>query len=121
MIYDAFVMGRAAIVAKNYTVMDAQAKIIQINISKIIAQKAYDYLTAYVSEKTAGKNADAIHSLSEGYGFIMSLQATNDGTGKPYFTATEVNAMLTKLDNFWTVTNSDCTDMASQIKTKFGL
>ncbi len=120
-IYDAFVMGRAAIVAKNYTVMEAQAKIIQVNISKVIAQKAHDYLTAYVSDKNAGKNADAIHSLSEGYGFIMSLQATNDGTGKPYFTATEVNAMLTKLDNFWTVTNSDCTDMASQIKTKFGL
>ena len=34
-IYDAFVMGRAAIVAKNYTVMEAQAKIIKIHVSKL--------------------------------------------------------------------------------------
>ena len=47
-IYDAFVMGRAAIVAKNYTVRDAQAKIIQMHVSKIIGHKAVDYLNDYV-------------------------------------------------------------------------
>ena len=51
LIYDAFIMGRAAIVAKNYTVRDAQAKIIQINISKVIGEKAHDYLKSFV-EKT---------------------------------------------------------------------
>ncbi len=114
-IYDAFVMGRAAIDAKNYTVMDAQAKIIKVELSKVILQKAADYLNGYVSKKADGNMADAIHALSEGYGFIMSLQATNDGTGKPYFSATEVNDMLTKLDNFWTVTDADCSSMATTI------
>jgi len=120
-IYDAFVMGRAAIVAKNYTVMEAQAKIIKIHVSKIIAQKAYDYLNDYKKMTDAGKPAEAIHDLSEGYGFIMSLQATNDGSDKPYFTASEVNAMLAKLDNFWTVTTADTDALAAQIKAKFGL
>ena len=114
-------MGRAAIVAKNYTVRDAQAKIIQIHVSKIIGQKAHDYLNDYVTKAAAGTPADAIHALSEGYGFIMSLQVTNDGTGNPYFSNTEVNAMLAKLDNFWTVKSSDCTDMANTIKSKMSL
>lgn len=51
----------------------------------------------------------------------MSLQVTNDGTGNPYFTNTEANAMLTKLDNFWTVSSADCTAMANEIKTKMSL
>ena len=114
-IYDAFIMGRAAIVAKNYTVMDAQAKIIKVELSKVIMQKSADYLNGYVSKKADGNMADAIHALSEGYGFIMSLQATNDGTGKPYFSATEVNAMLAKLENFWNVSDADCTSMATTI------
>ena len=120
-IYDAFIMGRAAIVAKNYTVRDAQAKIIQMHISKIIGYKAVDYLNDYVSKAAAGTPADAIHALSEGYGFIMSLQVTNDGTGKPYFTNSEVNAMLAKIDNFWTVSSADCTAMANEIKAKMNL
>ena len=120
-IYDAFIMGRAAIVAKNYTVRDAQAKIIQMNVSKIIGYKAHDYLNDYVTKKAAGTPADAIHALSEGYGFVMSLQVTNDGTGKPYFTNAEVNVMLAKLDNFWTVTSADCTAMANEIKAKMSL
>tara|TARA_B100000767_G_C19731645_1_gene521990 strand:- start:481 stop:1623 length:1143 start_codon:yes stop_codon:yes gene_type:complete len=120
-IYDAFKMGRAAIVAKNYAQRDAQAKIIQMHVSKIIGYKAVDYLNDYVTKAAAGTPADAIHALSEGYGFVMSLQVTNDGTGKPYFTNAEVNAMLAKLDNFWTVKSSDCTTMAAEIKTKMSL
>jgi hypothetical protein len=120
-IYDAFKMGRAAIVAKNYTVRDAQAKIIQMHISKIIGYKAHDYLNDYVTKAAAGTPADAIHALSEGYGFIMSLQVTNDGTGKPYFTNAEVNTMLAKIENFWTVSSADCTSMANDIKAKMNL
>ena len=125
-IYDAFIMGRAAIVAKNYTVRDEQAKIIQIHISKIIGYKAIDYLNSYVDTAKAGvagveRRADAFHALSEGYGFVMSLQVTNDGTGKPYFTNAEVNTMLAKIENFWTVSSADCTAMAAEIKSKMNL
>ena len=120
-VYDAFKLGRAAIVAENYTVRDEQAAIIAVNLSKVIGYKAMDYLNGYVSKKDAGNPADAIHALSEGWGFVLSLQFTNDGTGQPYFSNSEVNAMLAKLDNFWTVSSADCTSMANEIKTKMGL
>ena len=51
----------------------------------------------------------------------MSLQVTNDGTGKPYFTNAEVNTMLAKIENFWTVSSADCTAMAAEIKSKMNL
>ena len=70
---------------------------------------------------SAGNTADAFHALSEGYGFIMSLQFTNDGNDAPYFTKSEVDAMLSKLSNFWTVNNSDLTSMVSQIKSKMSI
>ena len=38
--------------------------------------------------------ADALHALSEGYGFVLSLQFTINEDGDPYFTNAEVNKML---------------------------
>ena len=69
----------------------------------------------------AGNKADAFHALSEGYGFVMSLQFTNDGNESPYFSKSEVDAMLAKMDDFWTVQDSDLTSMVSDIKSKFGI
>ena len=84
-VYDAFKKGRAAIVAGDYTLRDAQANIIKINLSKVVGYKAVDYLNGYMDKMGAGNTADAFHALSEGYGFIMSLQFTNDGNESPYF------------------------------------
>ena len=120
-VYDAFKLGRAAIVAGNYEVRDAQANIIKINLSKVIGYKSVDYLNGYMSKMAAGNTADAFHALSEGYGFIMSLQFTNDGNDNPHFTKAEVDAMLAKLSDFWTVKDSDLTSMVSQIKSKMNI
>ena len=120
-VYDAFKLGRAAIVAGNYEVRDAQANIIKIHLSKVIGYKSVDYLNGYMSKMAAGNTADAFHALSEGYGFVMSLQFTNDGTENPYFTKAEVDAMLAQMDNFWTVKDSDLTSMVSQIQSKMNI
>ena len=41
-------------------------------------------------------------------GFILSLQFTkNAATGAPYYSSTEVNQMLSDIDNFWTVSTTD--------------
>tara|TARA_X000000368_G_scaffold372306_1_gene322577 strand:- start:211 stop:732 length:522 start_codon:yes stop_codon:yes gene_type:complete len=120
-VFDAFKMGRAAIVAGNYEVRDAQANIIKIQLSRIIGFKSVDYLEGYISKMAAGNTADAFHALSEGYGFIMSLQFTNDGNDNPYFTKAEVDEMLAKMDDFWTVKDSDLTSMVSQIKSKMNI
>ena len=69
----------------------------------------------------AGNTADAFHALSEGYGFIMSLQFTNDGNENPYFTKSQVDTMLSKMADFWTVSNTDLSAMVSDITIKMNL
>lgn len=120
-VYNAFKRGRAAIVAGDYNVRDAQANIIKINLSKVVGFKAIDYLNGYMSKMAAGNKADAFHALSEGYGFIMSLQFTNNGNDVPYFTKSEVDAMLAKMDDFWTVQDSDLSSMVDDIKSRFNI
>jgi hypothetical protein len=120
-VFNAFKKGRAAIVAGDYQVRDAQANIIQIHLSKVIGYKAVDYLNGYMTKMAAGNTADAFHALSEGYGFVMSLQFTNNGGNMPYFTKAEADAMLAKMDDFWTVQDADLTSMVSDIKSKFGI
>ena len=44
-VYDAFKLGRAAIVAGDYTIRDQQSAIIKVELDKIIAYKSSDYLS----------------------------------------------------------------------------
>ena len=121
-VFDAFVAGRQAIVDMNYTERDAQALIIKNHLSIVTAQKAIDYLTAAAADR-ASLNADYFHGLSEGYGFVMSLQFTNFN-GSPYFTHTEVMEMIATLEagnGFWDVSESELLDMANTIQTAAGL
>ena len=120
-VFDAFKLGRAAIVAGNYEVRDAQANIIKVHLSKVIAFKAVDYLESYMSKMAGGDTGYAFHALSEGYGFIQSLQFTNDGTDKPYFSGAEVDAMLADLGDFWNIDNAKLNSMISTIKSKFNI
>jgi hypothetical protein len=120
-VFDAFRRGRAYIVANQYDKRDQQATIIKKELSKVIGYKAVDYLDGYMTKIAEGNTADAFHALSEAYGFVMSLQFTNDGTDNPYFTNSEVNAFLALMDNFWTVQNSDLESIRDEVKTKFGI
>ena len=120
-VFDAFRRGRAYIVANQYDKRDEQAEIIKKELSKLIAQKAVDYINGYISKIANGNTADAFHALSEGYGFVMSLQFTNDGTDTPYFSNSEVNAFLTSMDNFWTVENSTLEAIRDEVKAKAGI
>ena len=122
-VFQAFVDGRIAIVAEDYDTRDAQAAIIKQNLSKVVAQKAYDYLTAAAID-VASLNADYFHGLSEGYGFILSLQFTNDGNGNAWFTHSQVNDMLATLEagnGLWDRTANELTDMAITIQAAAGL
>ena len=118
-IYDAFIMGRTAIIAQDYDLRDAQASIIKLNVDKIIAQKAYDYLVGGAATISSGApREDAFHGLSEGYGFVLSLQFTD------LFSNGEVNSMLDQMmegDGFWTISADDLNSMASTIQMVAGL
>ncbi|MCB9426550.1 MAG: DUF4856 domain-containing protein [Flavobacteriales bacterium] len=122
-IYNAFKKGRAAIVAKNYTVRDQQAEIIKANISKVIAIRAVHYLQAGKMTLDTDK-ASAFHALSEAYGFIYSLQFTRQPNSTlPYFTKTEVEGLLSQLEagnGLWDVTPTTLDQLSDSISSKFG-
>ncbi|MEO1414927.1 MAG: DUF4856 domain-containing protein [Bacteroidota bacterium] len=124
-IYDAFKLGRAAIVAGDYELRDQQAAIIQEEISKVIAIRAVYYLQ---QGKNALANSDfggAFHDFSEGYGFIYSLQFTRrPNTNDPYFTKAQVDAIITKLlgdgeNGLWDVTAATLDELSNEIAAEF--
>lgn len=121
-IYDAFKLGRAAIVAKNYEVRDTQADIIREEVSKIIGIRAVYYLQQGKLALANDKGA-AFHDLSEGFGFIYSLQFTRKpGTSSPYFSKSEVDGFISELmagNGFWTVSESTLDDLSSTIAGEF--
>lgn len=123
-IYEAFKLGRAAIVAKEYDVRDAQVQIIRENISKVIAVRAVHYLQAGKASLAGNDNAKAFHELSEGFGFIYSLQFTRKpNTDVPYFTNTEVNAFVEDLmagNGFWDVEAATLDAISAEIAAEFG-
>lgn len=123
--FDAFKLGRAAIVAGEYDVRDEQAQIIRENLSVLIAVRAVYYLQS-------GKNAlaqatpdygAAFHDLSEGYGFIYSLQFTRvPNSDSPYLTKTDVDgflAQLTEGNGLWDVTPETLDDITAEIADSF--
>ncbi len=125
-IFDAFKLGRAAIVAKEYTIRDQQAAIIKEKVSEVIAIRAVYYLQQgkNLVERTVVDYAAAFHDLSEGYGFIYSLQFTrNPNTDAPYFTRTEVLELLDQLmgatNGLWNVTPDTLQSISETIATKF--
>lgn len=122
-VFNAFKLGRAAIVAKDYTVRDAQAEIIKENISKVVAVRASHYLQSGKSA-LGNDNAGAFHDLSEGFGFVYSLQFTRKpNSTEPYFSKTEIEGFLGELmeDNgFWDVSSETLDTISDTIATEFG-
>ncbi|WP_437370818.1 DUF4856 domain-containing protein [Maribacter litoralis] len=126
-IFQAFKLGRAAIVAKQYDVRDAQAEIIREKLSEVIGIRAVYYLQQ-------GKNSlnqetpdfgGAFHDLSEGYGFVYSLQFTRKtNSTEPYFTKEEVDAFLADLmddgeNGLWDVEAATLDAISADIATRF--
>lgn len=123
-VYEALKLGRAAIVAKKYDVRDAQVQIVRENISKVIAVRGVHYLQAGKTSLAANDYAKAFHELSEGFGFIYSLQFTRKpNTDAPYFTHAEVNAFVDELmegNGFWDVSSETLDTMSNTIAARFG-
>ncbi|MDF4202394.1 DUF4856 domain-containing protein [Maribacter sp. SA7] len=126
-IFEAYKLGRAAIVAKDYDVRNAQAEIIKENISKVIAIRAIYYLQNGKT-KLEGETPNvggAFHALSEAYGFIYSLQFTRQpNSSEPYFSKEEVDAFLTQLladgeNGLWNVEAATLDAISEDIAAQF--
>lgn len=126
-IYNAFKLGRAAIVAGEYTVRDAQAAILRERISTVIGVRAVYYLQQGKAGLEAANPdmASVFHDLSEGYGFVYSLQFTrNPITNQPYFDKSETDAMIAKLmgdgaNGLWNITTETLDELSTNIESAF--
>ena len=94
-VYNAFIAGRHAITIADYDARDAAATVIKTELSKVIGYYAKHYLNDYMTKAGSGNISGAHHSLSEGYGFIFSLQFTNDGGDMPYMSRGTIMYALT--------------------------
>jgi hypothetical protein len=126
----AFREGRAAVIEAEFEARDAAAHHIAKTASLVIGVRAAHYLKAgqIGLAATSVDYASVFHDLSEGFGFVYSLQFTlNPETGVPYFSREEVMEMLSKIypttgdmRGFWDVTQSDLQEAATTIATAFG-
>lgn len=124
-IFNAFKLGRAAIVAGNYKVRDAQVAIIRETISEVIGIRAVKYLEAGKDALAAEDWGGAFHDLSEGYGFVYSLQFTrNPESGSPYFSQSEVEGFLSDMmsdgsNGLWDLQSTTLSTISSDIAARF--
>ena len=126
-IFDAFKRGRAAIVAGDYDERDLLAEQLREDLSTIIGIRAVYYLqqAKLGLEQAEPAYGTAFHDLSEGYGFIFSLQFTRQPNSRdPYFSNSEVNSMLTDLlddgaNGLWDVTPATLDALSNMIADRF--
>jgi len=124
-VFDAFILGRAAIVAGAYDVRDEQAQIIRERISTMIAVRAVYYLQSGKAalEQTNPEYGTAFHDLSEAYGFIYSLKFSRvPNSDSPYLSMQEIDNMLAQLEannGLWDIETSVLDEMSETIADQF--
>ncbi len=126
-IFQAFLRGRAAIVADEYEIRDEQIAILQRQLSALVGIRAVYYLQQAKNalDQATPNYGTAFHDLSEGYGFIYSLRFTRQpGTSVPYFGRDEVDGFLTKLmsdgvNGLWDVTPETLDELSASIAEPF--
>lgn len=123
--FEAFKIGRAAIVAGNYNVRNAQIEIIKENISKVIAVRTIYYLQKGKKALEEERMGSAFHQLSEGLGFLYSLRFTqNPLTGAPYISPNQLEDYQEQLlsgNGFWDVLPSTLDRISEEIADAFGI
>ncbi len=115
---NAFKLGRAAIVAKQYDIVKEQAKILRTELSNVIAIRTVHYLLKGKGTKDAG----TLHALSEAYGFVHSLRFAHDAEGNQV-PKTSIDASLSYLEKengLWEVTDAELDTLAGIIAGVFG-
>lgn len=123
-IYDAFKLGRAAIVAKDYDLRDQQANILKGLLSDIIGIRSVYYLQQSKLQLDSNLGG-AFHGLSEGYGFLYSLRfARAANSTEALFTKEEVDGYIATLmgdgpNGLWDVTPATLDQISEEVASKF--
>lgn len=124
-IFLAFTTGRAAITQSEYDIRDIQTAELRTLLSTVTAVRAVFYLQSGGRELANGNTGGAFHDISEGMGFITSLQFTRTPNGdQPYFTREEVQGFIEQLLNdgpngLWDVTQETLNAVSEAIAAPF--
>ncbi len=115
---NAFRLGRAAIVAKQYDIVKEQAKILRTELSKVIGVRTVHYLL----KGKGTKDASTLHALSEAYGFVHALRFAHDDKGNqvPQQSITKSLSFLEKENGLWDVADDELDSLAGIIAGVFG-
>lgn len=123
--FQAFKIGRAAIVAGDYELRDQMVSVIRENISLVLGVRAVYYLQAGKAAIVNENMGTAFHDLSEGFGFIYSLRFShNPATGAPYVTNEQIAGYLEQLmtgNGFWDVTPETLDAISAEIAAAYGI
>ena len=123
--FEAFKTGRAAIVAGDYELRDAQVAVIRENLSLVSAVRAIHYLQGGKTAIENNQMGAAFHELSEGLGFLYSLRFSNDPeTNEPYLAPEVIFGFQEQLmagNGFWDVTPETLDTISEAIATAFGI
>lgn len=115
---NAFKTGRAAIVAKEYGVLDQQVEILYQKLEVMIAATAIHYINSTVGETNTGNRH---HSLSEAYTFVRALRYSNFN-----YRIISSNDIMDMLDNrigsnFYNTTSVNLKYVKDTLSSAFGL
>ena len=130
-IFNAFKLGRAAIVAKDYDEREDQAEIIKEKISLAIAIKiVMNFKSSQVLlEETTLDYGAIFHEISEGLGFVYTLQFTRKplttSSPTPYTIKDNVEEYFSELldvgNGLWeSATSGNLQEVLEDIETDFG-
>lgn len=122
-IFQAFLKGRAAIGGFDAATRDQQADIILNKWEQLAAAAALNYVTAPTASSAVGNLGTQLHALSEGLGFIMTLEH-RAGTSK--LSAADFNTLNTIIHkDFYTLINqpgfTDLVQAQNILKSTYGL
>lgn len=117
-IMNAFKLGRAAIVAKDYSMLNSQVDVLYDEIDKMMAATAIHYINSTLSDSNIG---DRHHHLSEAYVFIWALRYANIFERK--LSDTEVLELCdTKIgSNYYNTTATDLNFIKDKLSSTYGL
>jgi hypothetical protein len=115
MLMDAFLTGRAAIVAKRYDVKNEQREIIYEGFELIAASTAIHYLNDAKDLLAEGEASlgEAFHALSEAYMFVKALRLSP----KKKISDSQITQILnTEIgENFWAIPETNLSGLNNSI------
>lgn len=118
LLMNAYLKGRAAIVAKQYDIKNEQKEIIYAGHELVAAATAVHYINAAMGDLSAGDTGNLFHHLSEGYAFVKALQYSP----VKKLSQTEINEILNTNfgtdGNFWEITREGGLDLLKGAKAK---